>query len=103
METKAEPLPVSTSIPVSSIIEPPKLELKPLPDRLRYVCLSDSKTLHVIISYHLDKDQEGKLLDVLSEYKEALGWTIADIKVISSSMVMYQIHPKENAKNSREP
>jgi len=70
---KAEPLHVSTSIPVPSIIEPPKLEIKPLPGMLKYAFLDDSEILPVIISSHLDKDQEGKLLDVLSEHKEALG------------------------------
>jgi len=43
----------------------------------------------VIISSHLDKNQEGKLLDVLNEHKETLGWTIADIKKISLSVVMH--------------
>ena len=63
---KVEPLRVSTSIPVPSIIKPPKLELKPLPDTLKYAFLGDSETLPVIISSHLDEDQEGELLDVLS-------------------------------------
>jgi len=44
-----------------------------------------------------------ELLDVLSGYKKGLSWTIADIKGISLSMVMPQIHLEENAKNSREP
>jgi len=58
--------------------------------------------LSVIISSHLNKDQEEKLLNVLSEHNEALGWTIADIKRISPSVVMHQIHLEENAKISRE-
>ena len=33
---KIEPSPLSASVPVPSIIEPPKLELKPLPDTLKY-------------------------------------------------------------------
>ena len=67
------------------------------------VCISsDSKTLLVIISSHLDKDQERKLLDILSEYKEAIGCTIADITGINPSVVMHQIHLAENAKISRE-
>ena len=57
----------------------------------------------MIISSHLDKDQEGKLLDVLSEYKEAISWIIEYIKRISPSVVMHQIHLEENAKISREP
>jgi len=89
---------MSTSVLVPSIVEPPELELKPLPNTLKYTFLGDSKTLSVIISSHLDENQEGKLLDVLSEHKEALSWTIIDIKGISPPVVMHQIHLKENAK-----
>jgi len=85
-KTKVEPLPVSTSVPVPSIIEPPKLELMPLPDMLKYVFLGDSETLLVIISSYLDKDQEINLQNVLSENKKAIGWTITDIKGISPSV-----------------
>jgi hypothetical protein len=42
-------------------------------------------------------------LDVLREYKEAIGWTIEDIKGISPSVVMHKVHLEENAKLSREP
>jgi len=102
LKPKVEPLPMSTTFPVPSIIEPPKLELKSLPDKLKYAFLGDLKILPVIISSHLDKDQEGKLLDVLSKHKEALVWTIAGINRISPSMIMHQIHLKENANISRE-
>jgi len=66
----AEPLPLLTSVPVPSIIEHPKLELKPLLDTLKYAFLGESETLSVIISSHLDKDQEEKLTDVLGEHKK---------------------------------
>jgi len=49
---------VSTSVPFPSIIEPPKLELKPLPDTLKNAFLGDFETLPVIISSHLDNDHE---------------------------------------------
>jgi hypothetical protein len=42
------------------------------------------------------------LLEVLREHKEAIGWTIEDIKGISPSVVMHKIHLVENAKPSRE-
>ena len=51
-----EPLPLSTFVLVPSIIEPPKLELKPLPDTLKYSFLGESETLLVIIFSTLDKD-----------------------------------------------
>ena len=59
------------------------MELKLVPDTLKYAFLGESETLPVIISSHLDKDQEEKLLDVLEEHKEAIRWTIAAIKGIS--------------------
>ena len=40
---------------------------------------------------------------MLQEHKEAIGWSIADIKGISPSVVMHRIHLEENAKTSREP
>ena len=43
------------------------------------------------------------LQDVLEKHKEVIGWTIADIKRISPSMIMHQIHLEENGKTSREP
>ena len=47
--------------------------------------------------------QEEKLLDVLREHKEAIGWTIEDIKGISPLVVMHKIHLEENAKTSKKP
>jgi hypothetical protein len=40
---------------------------------------------------------------VLREHKEAIGWSIGDIKGISPAVVMHKIHLEENAKTSREP
>ena len=58
-----------------SSISPPKLELKPLPENLKYAYLGDNKTLPVIISSALTLDQEEKLIKVLREHSEAIGWT----------------------------
>ena len=57
----------------------------------------------MIISSQLDKDKEEKLLNILGEHKEAIDWTIADIKRITPFVVMNQIHLEENAKTLREP
>nr|XP_027067481.1 uncharacterized protein LOC113693100 [Coffea arabica] len=63
-----------------SEIEPPRLELKPLPTHLRYEFLGENSTLRVIVSADLDDEQCTKLLRVLRKHKKAMGWTIADIK-----------------------
>jgi hypothetical protein len=77
--------------------------LKPLPDTLKYKYLDSRESLPVIISSDLDEAQEQELLNVLKEHKEAIGWTIEDIKGISLVVVMHKIHLEENAKTSREP
>ena len=56
----------------------------------------------VIIASDLSSTQEEKLLQILREHKEAIGWSIADIKGISPSVVMHKIHLEDNAKTSRE-
>jgi hypothetical protein len=86
-----------------TVLEPPKKELKPLPTNLKYKFLGPAGTFPVIITSDLLAAQEEKLLDVLRKHKEAIGWTIEDIKGISPSVVMYKIHLGEDAKPSMEP
>ncbi|KAJ9185684.1 hypothetical protein P3X46_005284 [Hevea brasiliensis] len=84
-------LPVSHTKLLPSVIQAPVLELKPLPEHLKYVYLGDNETLPVIISSNLTKTQEDRLIRVLRLHKEAVGWTIADIKGISPSVCMHRI------------
>ncbi|KAK8559088.1 hypothetical protein V6N12_042373 [Hibiscus sabdariffa] len=74
-----------------SMEQPPKLELKTLPEQLKYAYLGDDKTLHVIISSKLQPEQETQLIQVLRQHKAALGWTTADIKGISLAICMHKI------------
>ncbi|XP_059650697.1 uncharacterized protein LOC132296522 [Cornus florida] len=98
-----EPLPqLSTTPPVPSLLSPPQLELKPLPAHLKYVFLGPKQTLPVIIASDLQKDQETNLLAVLQEHKEAIGWTVADLKGIDPSICMHRIHMEDDAKPTRE-
>jgi hypothetical protein len=54
-----EPLPLTSSTTlVPSLESPPKLELKPLPDKLKYAFLGSNDTLPIIIASDLQKDQE---------------------------------------------
>ncbi|CAN6697911.1 unnamed protein product [Malus baccata var. baccata] len=85
-----------------SIVQPPTLELKPLPSHLKYVFLGEDQTLPVIISSSLTAQEEDKLIRVLKEHKSATGWTLADIKGISPTTCMHHILLEEGAKPSRE-
>ncbi|KAL4284571.1 hypothetical protein GQ457_16G021700 [Hibiscus cannabinus] len=81
-----------------SIEQPPKLELKQLPEQLKYAYLGNNETLPVIISSKLQADQEERLIATLRQHKEALGWTIADIKGISPTICMHKILLDDNHK-----
>ncbi|XP_062075563.1 uncharacterized protein LOC133779641 [Humulus lupulus] len=66
--------------PLPSILKPPVLELKVLPDHLRYAYLREKETLPVIVSSFLSEVEEEKLLRVLRAHKTAIGWTLDDIR-----------------------
>ncbi|CAM8999043.1 unnamed protein product [Rhodiola kirilowii] len=59
-----------------SIVQAPEVELKPLPEHLKYVFLGNNGTLPVIIKSGLETDQERRLVEVLSRHKMAIGWTL---------------------------
>ena len=77
-----ESLGENTQTPMPSFKQPPKIEQKPLPSHLRYTYLWDASTLPVIISASLTASEEDKLLKVLRDHKDALGWSLADLKGI---------------------
>ncbi|XP_031101911.1 uncharacterized protein LOC116005813, partial [Ipomoea triloba] len=96
-------LPTSSTKLLPSVIQAPKIELKPLPDHLKYAFLGDGETLPVLISNKLSTLEEEKLVRVLREYKEAIGWTIADIKGLSPSTCMHRILLEDDCKPSKQP
>ncbi|XP_070034511.1 uncharacterized protein [Nicotiana tomentosiformis] len=85
-----------------SIIEPPQLELKPLPPHLRYKFLSSNKTLPVIVSSLLNDVQVEYLLNILREHRQAIGWTIADIRGIPARICEHKIQLEQERKHSVE-
>ncbi|XP_062108151.1 uncharacterized protein LOC133819026 [Humulus lupulus] len=84
--------------PLPSILKPPVLELKALPEHLRYAYLGEKETLPVIVSSFLSEVEEEKLMRVLRAHKTAIGWTLADIRGISPSIVMHRILMEDNAR-----
>ena len=78
------------------------MEQKPLPSHLRYAYLRDASTLPVIISASLTTTEEDKLLRVLRDHKDALGWSLVDLKGILPSMCMHRILLEDGHKPSVE-
>ena len=67
------------------------MEQKPLPSHLRYAYLGNASTLPVIIATSLIVTEEDKLLRVLKDHKNTLGWSLAYLKGIHPSMCMDRI------------
>ena len=80
--------------------EAPKPKLKALPPTLKYAYLGENENYPVIINSSLSQDQEDELLKVLREHKDAIGWTLADLKGISSAICMHKILLEDDAKPS---
>ena len=76
--------------------------LKELPEHLKYAFLQQGKGKPVIISTGLTRLEEQKLLKTLRKYKEAIAWSIEDLKGISPSICMHKILLEENARTSVE-
>ena len=79
-----------------------ELILKELPSHLKYEFLELEKRKPVIISAALTESEEKKLLEILRKYKEAIAWSIEDLKGISPSICMHKILLNDNAKTSIE-
>ncbi|KAA0040570.1 uncharacterized protein E5676_scaffold98G00690 [Cucumis melo var. makuwa] len=63
----------------ASIEEPPKLELKPLPNHLKYAYLRENDTLPVSIPAHLDVTEEKALLNMLKRHKKECLSTLEEV------------------------
>ena len=67
------PIPNPSERILPSLTKAPKLELKPLPDNLKYMFLGEANTLPVIISNDLSDEQEELLIRVLKGHAGAIG------------------------------
>jgi len=65
----------------------PSFKLKVLSSHLKYQYLGEKEAFPVIIASYLTEQQEEDLLAALRENREAIGWTMADIKGIIPSIV----------------
>ena len=76
--------------------------MKELPSHLKYAFLEPENGKLVIISTELTENEEQRLLQILRKYKEAIAWSIEDLKGISPSICMHKILLNDDAKASIE-
>ena len=69
---------------------------------MKYAFLEPEKRKPVIIAVALIESEEQKLLKIMRKYKEAIAWSIEDMKGISPSIYMHKILLNDNAKTSIE-
>lgn len=81
----------------------PQEELKLLLSYLKYVFLSESNTLPVILSISLTVAQVEAIVTVLKRRKRAMGWQILDIYHISLALCMHRIFIEEGHKLMAQP
>ena len=93
-----ESLGASLSRLTPSIEKPPIVEERQLLNHLRYAYLGEESTLPVIISSSLFDMEEEKFLKIFKEHKEAIEWSLVDIKGIRPSMCMHRILLEEDNK-----
>ena len=97
--TKSE----STNLTLPSIEPSFSLELKALPEHLKYIYLGEQETLPVIIESHLTDEKEENLMTILRKNREAIGWIMTDIKGLSPTIVQHRIHLNEEVTPKRDP
>ncbi|PHT40696.1 hypothetical protein CQW23_19550 [Capsicum baccatum] len=80
----------------TSIVEPPMLESKELPNYLRYTFLGYGNTLPESIADDLSKHHVESLISALMTYKRAMGRKIDDIIGIPLGICMHKSHLEQD-------
>ena len=78
------------------------LILTELPKHLKCAFLGAEKAQPVIIAANLTIEKEKKLIRILRKYKEAIAWSVEDLKGIGPSICMHKILLEKNTKTSIE-
>ena len=91
--TNSEEVDLETLLIIENSAE---LELKPLPETLKYIFLEEGNSKPIIISSLLSEEQEEKFITVISIYKAAIGWKIDNIKGINREICEHRIFLEED-------
>ena len=74
----------------TTLNEEVKLELKPLPSNLRYAFLDSNFKLPFIVNSSLPSDNVDALCDELLNHKNAIGYSINDLKGIHPNVCILE-------------
>ena len=90
-------------LPIDEKPTRPPIELKVLPDGLRYAFLNGDTQTPVIISSHLSDEETAKLLAVLEKHRSVFGYSLEDLKGISPTLCIHRIPINSTCTPSRKP
>ena len=79
------------------------MDLKILPEYLKYVFLEDNEARPMVISNSLTDEEESRLVEVLKKHRATNGWHISDLKGISPFYYMHKINMEAEYKLVRQP
>ena len=86
-----------------SPFEKTKVELKILPNHLKYMFLEKNETKPVVINSKLTAEEENGLVEVLKRHREAIWWHISYLKGINPAYYMHKIMMEEDYRPVRQP
>ena len=75
--------------------KPPPLELKPLPDELRYEFLGETRNCPLIVYANLSESEVEKLMAVLRSHTAAFGYSLSEFRGIKPSVAIHRITIEE--------
>ena len=78
------------------------LILKELPKHMKYAFLGEERSKPVILAADFTVEKEHKVVEILKKHKEAIAWSVQDLKRINLSICMNKIFMEENSKTSSE-
>jgi hypothetical protein len=76
----------------------PEVDLKPLPEGLKYEFLGPEKTYPVIVSNELSPEENEKLLILLKKHRKVIRYLINDLKGISPAFCTHRIPMEDQCK-----
>jgi hypothetical protein len=74
------------------------VDLKPLPNRLKFEFLGLNKTYLVIVSDELSPEENDMLLNLLKKHKKVIGYSINDLKGLSPAFCTHRIPMEDQCK-----